>query len=278
MRYLQFSLMLTLSIILAGPVLAEGDQPGRGEFRKKMLKEFDANADGELSEDERATAREAMRGRRGKGGAEGPRRGMGPPDPGKRFDQFDANGDNQLSREEFYKLAEAMRERHAKGRGGSKGRQGKGRRDEGRGRRRGPPNSRGNSPGFPPKERRDFRLPGPLQNPGADQRGGGPNGPGSRGPDPRHPPSPDKVFDRFDKNGDDQLSREEFMELSEAMRELRDRFGRGRFGEGRGERPGPPARRGRDGSGGSDRRSRPPRSEFGDGTKVQPSPAGESFN
>ena len=55
------------------------------------------------------------------------------------------------------------------------------------------------------------------------------------------------MFDRFDENGDDQLSRDEFMKLSDTLREMRDRMGQGgprRRGPG-GEGFGPPERGGR---------------------------------
>ena len=94
MRYYLANQALVLSALITGSVWAgedavgvarnQGGQSGRAEFRQKMLDEFDADGDGELNEDERATARKEMRGRRGRGGPEGRRRGrdsQGPPDP-----------------------------------------------------------------------------------------------------------------------------------------------------------------------------------------------------
>jgi hypothetical protein len=55
------------------------------------------------------------------------------------------------------------------------------------------------------------------------------------------------MFDRFDENGDDQLSREEFMQLSDTLRDMRERFTEG-GPRGRGPRGGgfgPPERGGR---------------------------------
>ncbi|MCA9229045.1 MAG: EF-hand domain-containing protein [Planctomycetales bacterium] len=299
MRFLQSFLVVMLLAVLVGPVRAEddadkpaGDRPDRGAFRQKMIEEFDADGDGKLSDEERETAREAMRERRGQDGFQGKRKGgkdrpkkgpgngfrggkdrPGPPDPNKLFELFDADGDDQLSRDEFMKLSEFMREQREKwgpGAGGPGERRG-----ERRGRPGGPPDGPGDRPGPPPGERRDFRPPGPLQNPGdgpgpdfreSANRRGGPDGQGPRNFEGRRPPNPDMLFDRFDKNDDDQLSREEFMELTEAMRNLRERFGQGReraFGGGRdrGDRPGPPGPPDRGGPDGP----RPPRPDSDEG-------------
>ncbi|NOY29732.1 MAG: hypothetical protein GXP28_06015 [Planctomycetes bacterium] len=240
MRTQKPSFVLMLSALFVGPVMAEDDpagRPERGEFRQEILEAFDEDGNGQLDNGERINAREKMRGRRGKEGAKGHRRGEGPPNPEELFERFDTNGDNQLSREEFRKLAKSMREHHEKRH--AKHHQGKGPRGEGSGRRPGPPG----------EDRRDFRPSGPLQNPGdrppragKGRRGGGPEGPGGRDFEGRHRPSPDKIFDRFDKNDDGQLSREEFGKLSRAMREMRDRFhgekGK-KFGKDHGGRRGP---------------------------------------
>ncbi len=270
MRYLQFMFVLMLSAVFVGSAFAgdgaegkKGDRPGRGEFRKKMLEEFDADGDGELSDDERATAREEMRGRRGKDGAKGRREGKGgkgPPSPERLFEKFDADGDNQLSREEFMELAKSMqehRERHRR----SKGQAGKG-----SGRRGGPPEGR---PGPPREGRRDFGSRPELQNPG-DRPGPPPRGKeGRRGKGPeghgRRPPNPGKLFDRFDENEDGQLSREEFMELAHSMRERHGR-GKDRMGKGRDGRKGGPGREGRD----------RPRPEFDGGAGSEPTETDDS--
>lgn len=63
---------LGMAALLAAPVFAaegdkpaKGDKPPRGEdFRQKMLEEFDADGDGELSDDERTKMRESRRERR----------------------------------------------------------------------------------------------------------------------------------------------------------------------------------------------------------------------
>jgi len=139
MRYLVTPLRLilsglVLSVLIAGVATAEDDAAKKGdrndrraEMRQRILEEFDADGDGEMNEDERATAREEMRkrrGRQGKGdrakGERGPKhngrrdgqrdgRGGGRPNPDQLFDRFDANDDGQLSRAEFIKLSEEVR-------------------------------------------------------------------------------------------------------------------------------------------------------------------------
>jgi Ca2+-binding EF-hand superfamily protein len=262
----------------------EEERPRRdGEMRERMIEEFDADGDGELNDEERQTARETMRERRGGGGrgeGRGPEgRGRGPegrgpeggrpdrpapPDPNALFDEFDADKDGQLSREEFTKLTETRR-------GFMRG----GRPQGGRGPRDNVSREGGDRPG-PPPERREFDRQPPLQNqvgpdgpprdPGDGRRGEGrrgprgegfgpppgPGGPDARGPEGRGPGGqrgfdPNRMFDRFDADGDDQLSREEFTTLAERLREMRERVGDAaqRRGGGRGGEYGPPDRGGR---------------------------------
>lgn len=143
-----------VAALLAAPALAgegdkpaKGDKPPRGEdFRQKMLEEFDADGDGELSDDERTKMRESRRergaGERGKGerggearrrgpGGPGGERGFGPPpggpggpgmmmDPGRLFDRVDEDGDGSVTREEFTGFFEKMREMRG-GRGPGEG-------------------------------------------------------------------------------------------------------------------------------------------------------------
>lgn len=256
-----------------------GARPGRGpEFRQRMIEEFDADGDGVLSEEERQTVRETMRERRRSTGDQagrrprdagpeerGPRdpgpegRGLGrgpggPPDPNEVFDRFDENGDGMLSREEFRQFAEQQRARRgARGIGGRRPRSAEADASPDRPR--------------PPRQARDFQDRPPLRNP-ADQPLGPPEGRGpgrgrGRGFDPgprdqgRGPGDPnaqrgpqaggmglarpnlDRIFDRFDENGDDLLSREEFMKLTSTMRERAAQFGRGQGGAGRGRGRGP---------------------------------------
>lgn len=288
MRYLAPCFCLTLSVLITGTTWADDAVDGkdrRAAMRQRIMDEFDADGDGELSDDERAKAREEMRsrrgnrqrgdrpdgdrmrrerpeGRRGEGRRGGP---SGSPDPGKLFDRFDADGDGQLSRAEFMKLAEEMRPpRPPRGREGAR------------------------PDGPPPREaRRSFDRQRPLQNPSGDadrppRREGRPRlkdedrsgkrdrgarergrrGPGAGGPDGQRPPNPEKVFERFDEDGDDQLSRDEFMKLSDKMREMRERMMRGRGPRG----DGPPRDRDDDGP----RRRRPQRPQFEDGADMAP--------
>lgn len=313
MRYFLIPVCLMLSVMFTGSAWADDDTANnedragrRGEMRQKMLEEFDADGDGELSEDERATAREAMRGRRGgkgkagkgkagkgkggkgkagKGKGRGQRGGHGgPPDPGKLFDKFDANGDGQLSRAEFMKLAAEVRPPRPP--------RGSGKRDGAR--RGGPPRDGKPRDGKPRDGKRNFDRDRPLQNPGdrsgppprpegrrrlndedgSEARGPRGRGPGARGPGERGhrghgPPNPEKVFERFDENSDDQLSREEFMKLADHMREMHERMG-GRGGE-RGMRGGHgPRRGGPPGKDGPSGRRRPPRPDSDAGPELPP--------
>lgn len=265
MKRAMFLLAIGLPCLLttSGWAQEEGERPRRdGAMREEMIKEFDADGDGELNDDERQTARETMRERRGdrpegrrrQGQGRGPGgegRGPGgegrpaPPDPNLLFDEFDTDKDGQLSRDEFMKLTAAQRER----RGPHPPREG---------RPDGPPRGGGDDRPGPPPGDRDFGPRPPLQNqidgpPGPPPEGEfgpprgprGPRGPEGRGPRPGGPegrgpegwggPDPNQIFDRFDENGDDQLSRDEFMQLTERLREMRERFGQGGPG-GRGPR------------------------------------------
>lgn len=67
----------------------------REEMRKKALKEFDADGDGTLSEDERAQMREAMQKRRQERRTE-------------MLKKFDADGDGKLSPEERKEMRKSM--------------------------------------------------------------------------------------------------------------------------------------------------------------------------
>ncbi|MCI0333593.1 MAG: hypothetical protein L0228_10270 [Planctomycetes bacterium] len=166
MRHFVTSVILGGVGLLTLPAMAQppdggdkGDRPARGEMRERMLKEFDKDGDGILSDEERQKARESMRDRRGGGkkegrpgagrkpgdkkqgkkGANGPGGPMGRPPlppPDELFKKFDADGSDSLSREEFGKLAEFLRSHRPQGPppGGLPGRPGfRGRGPDGRG-------------------------------------------------------------------------------------------------------------------------------------------------
>ncbi len=113
----------------------------------------------------------------------------------KMLEKFDADGDGKLNDEERTKMRKEMGNRRGRGprRGGEKGnREGK------RGR------------------------------PGKDASGRSPEG----RRDQSGPPDLDKLFERFDRDGDDRLDREEFKGALRVLREMHQRR-MGRPGEGR---------------------------------------------
>ena len=202
---------------------------------------------------------------------EGPRDGDRPPaDPAmkqKLLDAFDNNHDGTIDRAEAREIGRALHENFGIGppRGDRRGG------PEGRGPDGPPPRDReargpdGPPPG-PPRDRDDRRHEGrrgPRGERGPEGRGpdgrgpdeGRPGGPPPRGPDddrPPGPPNPERLFNRFDENKDSSLSKDEFMKLSDFMREHRPLAMRERMREDRdpdrppraegrrGRRPGPP--------------------------------------
>lgn len=238
---------------------SQAERPSQAESRQRIIEQFDADEDGQLNEEERAKARaergnqsgRASREGRGGGGRQGQAgRPQGQPDPMQMFDRFDENNDGQLSREEFTKLTAAMRER--RGADAQPDR----RRAERDG-RQGSPRGRGDRPRSPRREDGDRDRFRPLQNPGPQPRRDGqrgfrgrddergtrdPRGSSGRRFEQLGPPNPERLFNAFDANDDDQLSREEFKQLTAAMRERMGRGGRQGFQrgppeEGRPERP-----------------------------------------
>ena len=142
---------------------------------------------------------------------------QGPPGPNperrqRLLDEFDTNDDGQLSDEERSNARELMRDR---------------RRDDGDQRERGLEDRgprRNDGPGDRP--RRDGRPEGRQQFGGPPEGRVRPDGPPRR---PAGPPSqfidPRALFDQFDENNDDQLSREEFLSLSfEVIKMRTERF------------------------------------------------------
>ena len=94
----------------------------------------------------------------------------------------------------------------------------------------GPPEARG-----PRGPRADRGAPGPEGRPLGGELGpeGTENAPPA-GPGPR---DPNKVFDRFDADKDGQLSREEFLKLSESVHKRMQAARAGRMGRGPGQGP-----------------------------------------
>jgi len=195
----------------------------------------------------------------------------------KLLDSFDTNKDGTLDREEARAIGRALRESFDIGPGpGGSGRGGpgldgtrqRGRGSEGRPRPDGPPprdgrGSEARREGGPDDGRPGDGRPGDRgpRRDGRGPEGRGPEGRGRGGPDgPPRPPRPERLFNRFDENEDGSLSMEEFIELTEFVREnrppgpppgMRDGRGRGfdgppprgegrRRGEWRDGPPGPP--------------------------------------
>jgi EF hand domain-containing protein len=149
MRFLCSTFVVLAVSVLAMSARADSDDKDakkddggpRAEMREKILKEFDKDGDGKLSDEERDAARERMRElmgrhgeRRDRGGPEGRRRhddGRGPegqrgpeghgpeehadgppkmPKPEEMFSKFDKDKDGKLSKEEFMALADYVHE------------------------------------------------------------------------------------------------------------------------------------------------------------------------
>lgn len=93
-----------------------GDRPAgqesgqrRGGFnQEEMLKQYDKDGDGQLSEAEQTAMRDALRQRFGQGGPGG---GMPGGDREAMMKEFDKDGDGQLSEEERTAMRDAMRQR-----------------------------------------------------------------------------------------------------------------------------------------------------------------------
>ncbi len=199
--------LLICGVVLAlgwtvGPAAAEGPD-GKGqslnpERRQKLIAEFDTDGDGKLNEEERQKARQSMRERRQnrpEGRPEGPpegRRGRKPGNQGLDGPEGRPRGD--------------------RGPGGPEGR---------------PRGDRG--PGGPEGRSRGDRGPGgPEGRPRGDRGPGGPEGRprGNRGPQGHAPFDLGEMFDKFDKNSDGSLSREEFQALTQEIRQMRQNMKR----------------------------------------------------
>ena len=196
--------------LLAVPAVAEDAKKGpRGNplenpaLKEKILKKFDANGDGQLSDEEKEKAKAAFRERvGGKGGPGGP----GGPGREELMKKFDANGNGQLEPEEKAKLMAAMKERF------------------------------GGEGGKPPIDKeailKKFDANGDGQLSGEEKEkaraafrerfGKEPPGKGEAGKDagkrPGGPPNREEILKKFDANGDGQLSDEEKAKAREAFK------------------------------------------------------------
>lgn len=116
------TLLKTLAALATLPLLtaaslqaADADKPARPN-REEIMKQFDANGDGQLDQAERQAVREHMQamrpagagGGRGQGGGPGQREGR--PGGGRGLAQFDTDGDGQLNAAEREAAAATMRE------------------------------------------------------------------------------------------------------------------------------------------------------------------------
>lgn len=86
-----------------GKLSEEEMKAARESAEKRMLEQFDADKDGKLSDEERAKAREAGGGRGGFGGGPG---GASRPVPPEMLKKYDKDGDGKLNEEE----AKALRD------------------------------------------------------------------------------------------------------------------------------------------------------------------------
>jgi hypothetical protein len=232
---------------------ADSAPAGDSATKQKLLDAFDTNKDGTLDRSEAREIGRALRenfdigppaGRGPEGrGPEGRRRPDGPP-PGEGREPEGRRG----------------RGRGPEGRGPDDGAGDRGPADRGPGRGEGRRGPEGRGPeGRGPQARGEGRGPG-----GRGPEGRGPQGRGPGGPDGvAQFPRPERLFNRFDENQDGSLSKEEFTNLTDFMRQ---RFAMwppmGRGGPGRGGFDGPPRgdfeRRGGEGRRRGDRPQDPP--------------------
>ncbi len=123
MKFWSLGLTFGLAAVTALPALAQDDQDARrNERRQQFLQRFDKDGDGQLSDEERAAAREAFsqgrEGRRGEGRQGEGRRGEGRQGEGRRgegrqapnaeqlFERLDQNKDGKISKDELSAIGE----------------------------------------------------------------------------------------------------------------------------------------------------------------------------
>jgi len=146
MKYKWITAAIVAGLISAGSLQAEEKKKGKGqgkgrpggeEMRKKMLKQFDKDGDGKLSESEREAAKAAMQKRGAEMFAKMDKNGDGkltkdevPAERWAHMKKADKNDDGAVTKEE---LAAAHKERGGRGGPGGKGKPGSGRGEGGRG-------------------------------------------------------------------------------------------------------------------------------------------------
>ena len=99
------SVLFLLLLTMVVPADAQDRGAGRrGMSREAMLEQFDADGDGQLSEEERAKAREAMK----------PLPGPYPLTGKEQLEKFDTDGDGELSAAEKRAARETLGKEHRK--------------------------------------------------------------------------------------------------------------------------------------------------------------------
>ena len=88
----------------------KGGPPEGRPSREEVMKKFDKDGDGKLSEEERAAARAEMQKRREAGGL----KGKGSEKQAEMLKKFDKDGDGKLSEDERTAMREAMKGKNAK--------------------------------------------------------------------------------------------------------------------------------------------------------------------
>lgn len=127
MKHLHLAITCVAICVLASSVEAEDEakkRRGQGFDRAQILKEFDADGDGKLNDEERTKAKEAFaRRRNGQGNRPGAGRPQGRPGPGGQgqgrpnlqqlLKEFDKDGDGKLSEQERAAAREFVQKRQA---------------------------------------------------------------------------------------------------------------------------------------------------------------------
>ncbi len=106
-------LLVAVIVALSVPSLAAAAPEGKPDAaarKEAMLKKFDKDGDGKLSEEERAAMRAEIQKRRGEGG-----KGPNPERRAEMMKKFDKDGDGKLSEEERAAMRTEMQKRRGEG-------------------------------------------------------------------------------------------------------------------------------------------------------------------